>query len=40
MDALHDNMRSVRVESCGNELGRNVVSEEEKGILSLCMLYR
>ena len=32
MNALHDNMRSVRAESCGNELGRNVVSEEEKGI--------
>jgi hypothetical protein len=39
-EALHDIIRSVRVESCENDLSRNVVSEEEKGILRLCMLYR
>jgi hypothetical protein len=38
--AGHDIIRSVKVESCGNELSRNVVSEEEKGMLRLCMLCR
>jgi hypothetical protein len=36
---FHDIIRSVRVESCGNELSRNVISEE-KGMLRLCMLRR
>jgi hypothetical protein len=35
MEAFHDIIRSVNVESCGNELSRNVVSEKEKGMLRL-----